>query len=168
MPFGPDNQNDSRRGESSYDRSQDRSHDRSYDRHDGPAEDFWSDFHSRWEARRARRAERYARRAQRYAERGARYARWAQHSAYWSGFAQDIAHGVVSGVASARARAGSAGTLADIRAKVEEMARDLKDLANRVAALEKLATDPDQRLREEIEKLRREDRAGRPGPEDKR
>ena len=104
---------------------------------------FWTDFARRFEERMARRAARWQARAER---RAARHERWAG----WSG---------------AMGQAGfapppQAGQDRGLQAQVEAMAKTIRDLTDRVATLEKLSVDPEMKLREEIEKLRREDKGG--------
>ncbi len=105
--------------------------------------EFWSDFARRFEERMARRAERWQARAER---RAARYERWSG----WSG-----AMGPGSFTPPPQGGQGRG-----LEAQVEAMAKTIRDLTERVATLEKLSVDPETKLREEIEKLRREDAAG--------
>lgn len=101
---------------------------------------FWSDFARRLEERMARRAARWQARAER---RAARY----EPRAGWSG-------GSGPGAFTPQPQGGRDPVL---QAQVDAMARTIRELTERVAVLEKLTTDPETKLREEIEKLRRED-----------
>jgi sirohydrochlorin ferrochelatase len=101
---------------------------------------FWSDFARRFEERMARRAARWQARAER---RAARYERWAG----WSGR-------MGPGAFTPPPQGGRDPAL---QAQVDAMARTIRELTDRVVVLEKVTTDPETKLREEIEKLRRED-----------
>lgn len=114
--------------------------DSQYKPNDYNRNEFWSDFARRFEERMARRAERWQARAER---RAARYERWAGYSGMGAG-----------------SFAPQGGQDRALQAQVEAMAKTIRDLTERVATLEKLSVDPETRLRDEIEKLRREDTGG--------
>jgi hypothetical protein len=119
--------------------------DSSYDRN--RRNEFWSDFARRFEERMARRAERWQARAERRAARDEqRYGRWSGWHGMGPGF------GGPGGFGAPRHEPDHG-----LQAQVEAMAQTIRELTDRVAVLEKLSTDPEAKLREEIEKLRRED-----------
>src|SRR5262245_31510563 len=100
-----------------------------------PGYDPWSEYRKRREEWRARREERRAAwREMRHARRAAWRARW---------------HGDWSGDWGA-----APSQDAETKAKVAEMQATIDRLLERVAVLEKLATDDDRRLAAEIERLR--------------
>jgi hypothetical protein len=105
-----------------------------------------SDSNDPWAGYRARREEwRAARHARREAWRAQRHARrmaWAQ---MWGGW-----HYGFNG--------GGPNDMAQIKAQLKEMSQAISALSDRVAVLEKLATDEDRNLAREINKLR--DQAG--------
>jgi hypothetical protein len=102
-------------------------------------QDPWSEYRKRREEWRARRHERRAAwREMRHARRAAWRARW--HGSDWSGWGGDW---------------GSTPTQdSGTKAKIADMQATIDRLLERVAVLEKLATDDDRRLATEIEKLR--------------
>jgi hypothetical protein len=109
--------------------------------------EFWADFARRFEERMARRAERWQARAERRAARDERrHGRWAAWHGMGPGFGGPGGFG-----------APGRETDSGLQAQVDAMAQTIRDLTARVAVLEKLSTDPEAKLREEIEKLRRED-----------
>jgi hypothetical protein len=114
--------------------------DSSYDRNQ--RNEFWADFARRFEERMARRAARWQARAER---RAARYERWA-------GGPGSMGPGMGSGAFTPQGGSDRA-----LQAQVDAMTKTIRELTDRVAVLEKLSTDPETKLREEIEKLRRED-----------
>ena len=110
-----------------------------YDPNSGDANDPWAGYRRRREEwRAARHARREAWRAQRHARRMA----WAQ---MWGGW-----HYGLNGAAP--------NDMAQIKAQLKEMSQAISALSDRVAVLEKLATDEDRNLAREINKLR--DQAG--------
>lgn len=124
--------------------------DSSYDRDKRNA--FWTDFAHRFEERMARRAERWQARAERRAARDERrYARWAGWHGMGPGF------GAFGGPGGFRAPHGQDDPA--LKSQIDAMAQTIRELTERVAVLEKLSTDPEAKLREEIEKLRRDDRS---------
>ena len=102
----------------------------------GPDYDPWSEYRKRREEWRALRCER---RAARHERRAARRARW-------------------YGLAEGRDWSGDLGATPTqdpgTKAKIADMQATIDRLLERVAVLEKLATDDDRRLAADIEKLR--------------
>lgn len=108
-----------------------------YDPNSHDPNDPWSGYRRRREEwRAARHARREAWRAQRHARRMA----WAQMWGSWH-------YGA----------GGAPNDMAQIKSQLKEMSQAISALSDRVAVLEKLATDEDRNLSREIEKLRRED-----------
>jgi hypothetical protein len=127
--------------------------DSSYDRDKRNA--FWADFAHRFEERMARKAERWQARAERRAARDERrYSRW-------SGW-----HGMGPGFGGPGFGGPHRGEDPALKTQMDAMAQTIRELTDRVAVLERLSTDPEAKLREEIEKLRRED-AAKPTGEDR-
>jgi hypothetical protein len=111
--------------------------------------EFWSDFARRFEERMARRAERWQARAERRAARDER------RYGHWAGWRHGMGAGMFGGPGGFGAP--HDGPDPALKAQVDAMARTIRELTERVAVLEKLSVDPEAKLREEIEKLRRED-----------